>query len=72
MRRVLGILLLLIAIAGYAVYLIALDDPAGTKLADDGDPFGDPGSRFFPAAGLVVCLALACAGAWLARRRPRS
>lgn len=69
MRRVLGTVLLLAGLAGYAIYLLGLFDPAGAKLADDADPFGAPGSRLLPAAGLFACLALVCVGAWLARRR---
>lgn len=40
------------------VSLIALFDPVGTKMADDGDPFGDPGGPLYPIFLLIVSLVL--------------
>ncbi|MEJ6789263.1 hypothetical protein BrevBR_06900 [Brevundimonas sp. BR2-1] len=37
-----AILLLLLATALGLVEILSMVDPAGTKLADDGDPWGDP------------------------------
>jgi hypothetical protein len=41
-RRVLAVVLLVLAGMLLTVELLALLDPVGTKLADDADPFGHP------------------------------
>lgn len=68
MRRAVGILILVVALVAAVVYLSVMD-PVGAKLADDADPFGDPGPRYIPVVGLVVSLSLAAVGAWLASGR---
>jgi len=37
---------------------IGVVDPAGTKRADDSDPFGPPGGRVYPAVITVIGIAL--------------
>jgi hypothetical protein len=48
-----GLSLCSIAVIVFLVGVVAVIDPAGTKMADDGDPFGTPPSRLGSA---VVCL----------------
>ena len=68
-RRILGFVLLVIAALLLVLELLALKDPVGTKLADDGDPFGNRHqpwwvhALWFAAIGLI-----GAAGARLARR----
>ena len=49
-----------------AVSLVAILDPEGTQMADDGDPFGEP-SRSKPLAVAAVGVALVTAGSWLGK-----
>jgi hypothetical protein len=71
MRRAVGVCLIGLALVISLVGLGALLDPVGTKLADDGDPFGDPGSPLAPVVLLAAGLVLGAGGIWLARsRRP--
>ena len=42
MRPVISVALLLLAAVLGALHLLAVVDPVGTKMADSGDPFGDP------------------------------
>ena len=46
-----GLIIMLVAITG-------LIDPVGTKLADDNDPFGDPGGPWYPIFLIFVSLIL--------------
>jgi len=67
--------MLLIVIGGIAavVYAMGIIDPVGTKMADDGDPFGAAPSWQAGAIGLVVSLAVVGMGGWLTFfRRPTS
>lgn len=67
-----GAALLLFLVAGVLGVgeLLALVDPAGTKMADDGEPFGVPYSPWYQHATLVL-LAVACVaiGSRLLRQR---
>ena len=45
LRIAFGLSLVLFALVLGGVALFAIFDPAGSKLADDGDPFGPPPSR---------------------------
>jgi hypothetical protein len=38
--------------------IIALIDPVGTKMADDNDPFGDPGGPLYPIFLILVSVVL--------------
>ena len=72
MRLVLGLGLVGLAVLLLAFELVALADPVGTKLADDGDPFGNPYVPWWVHLAWFVAIALiASMGVWLARSRPR-
>ena len=64
-RQIVGVLLLAIGGIAAVVYGLGLIDPTGTKMADDGDPFGTPPPWQEGAIGLVVSLAVAVFGGWL-------
>src|SRR5688500_11534599 len=70
MRIVVAILLLLVAGLLGVVQLIAVIDPVGTKMADDGDPFGN---RFVPwyqhAIFILVIIACVVIASRLLRRK---
>lgn len=55
----------------FAVYLVALLDPVGIKMADDGDPFGDPGPWSDAVIGMAVSAAITGLGAWCIRSAPK-
>lgn len=38
--------------------IIALLDPVGTKMADDSDPFGDPGGPLYPIFLIFISVVL--------------
>jgi hypothetical protein len=38
--------------------IIALLDPAGTKMANDSDPFGDPGGPLYPIFLILISVVL--------------
>jgi len=38
--------------------IIALIDPVGTKMADDSDPFGDPGGPLYPILLILISVVL--------------
>ena len=70
MRRVVGFGLLGIAALVVVIELIAHANPVATKMADDGDPFGNPSTPWWTHALLFVIVALLVAvGARLVRRR---
>ncbi|GAA0610571.1 hypothetical protein GCM10009422_01730 [Brevundimonas kwangchunensis] len=56
MRALIAILLLLFATAVGALEILALIDPVGAKMADDGDPFGDPARSWVshPASAAMI------------------
>jgi len=64
-----GALLLVFGLLGVIVAIFALVDPAGAKLADDGNPFGPPPSRVQSVQQMVAFAVTALAGAWLIARR---
>ncbi len=69
MRRIVGFGLLGIAALLLVLELLALADPVGTKMADDGDPFGNPYQPWWVhALWFVIVALLAGAGGRLARR----
>lgn len=69
MRRALGFALLGIAALLLVMELMALADPVGTKMADDGDPFAEPNQPWWSHALWFGAVAvLATFGARLAHR----
>ena len=66
-----GIGLLLIGLLGVLVSVVAIFDPVGTKMADDGDPFGVPPTTVGSSLLLVLFLAVSTFGAWLSWRGRR-
>ena len=60
-----GIGLVLLSLVACGVFLIAIVDPVGTKMADDNDPFGPPPSRLYSVSGLLVSVAIGAAGVYL-------
>jgi hypothetical protein len=68
-RRAAGFLLLTVAPVGALVQVIGLLDPVGSKLSDDGDPFGTPPPASGSIIALVVCAALVVLGLWLVRTK---
>lgn len=59
------------AVAGLlaVVEFAALIDPAGTKMADDAGPFGDPHTAWYAhAAVILAAAAFSVGGYWLLRR----
>jgi MYXO-CTERM domain-containing protein len=70
LRRLIGFVLLAFALLLLALKLLALADPVGTKMADDGDPFGDPHQPWWVHAIYFAAVALlVAAGVRLIRRR---
>jgi chromate transport protein ChrA len=68
-RGLVGLGLLGIASLLLVFELIALADPVGTKLADDGDPYGNPYQPWWVhALWFAVIALLAAAGTRLWRR----
>jgi len=68
-RRAAGFLLLAVAPMVALVHVIGLLDPVGSKLSDDGDPFGTPPPASESIVALVVCAALVILGVWLVRTK---
>ena len=60
--RVLGLFL---GLVGTAVALLSIFDPVGSKMADDGDPFGTPPSLLDSFLILLVYLGVSGVGAFL-------
>jgi hypothetical protein len=70
MKTMFAILLLLFATALGLLELVAIIDPTGTKMADDGDPFGDPNTSWIMHTASVAAISASVVGAvFLLRRR---
>jgi hypothetical protein len=54
MKKLVALILFLLAGVIALVELIALIDPVGTKMADDADPFGDPHVPWYKHAIFVM------------------
>jgi hypothetical protein len=63
-----GLVLLVGGFLGVAVSLFAIFDPAGTQMADDGNPFGPPPSLLSSVAILVFYLGVCAIGFFLTWR----
>lgn len=73
MRAFLAALLLLFAALLGALEVLTLLDPVGAKMADDGDPLGDPGrSRVSHAVSAVLVLMPLAGAVLLLRGRKRA
>ncbi len=59
------LILLLIGFLGTAASLFEIFDPAGSKMADDADPFGTPPSLLSSLVILFISLCICGAGAFL-------
>jgi hypothetical protein len=73
--RVFGLFLLLIGLVGTAVALLSIFDPVGSKMADDGDPFGTPPSLLSSLLILAVYVGVSAVGAfllWRSVRKPQA
>lgn len=69
MRHLLGICLIGLGIVVLFVALFAFVDPAGTKMADDMNPFGPPASRTSSVMMGLVGFAAAVGGLKLILRK---
>jgi hypothetical protein len=65
------LILLLIGFLGIAASLFEMFDPSGSKMADDGDPFGTPPSLLSSLFILFISLCLCGVGAFLIWRSVR-
>ena len=63
--KALGVALLAIGLVGALIGLLAVENPAGLKAADDNDPFGEPPSRLSITAVTAAFAVLGAAGVWL-------
>jgi hypothetical protein len=63
-----GIALVLLSLVACGVYLIAMIDPVGTKMADDNDPFGPPPSRLYSLTAFCISVTVGSAGIYLVAR----
>ena len=71
MRRLLGLVIVLVALIGLFLSIVELLDPVGTKMADDGDPFGPPEPWYVPATLLLLSVTFGGFGLWLLFRKSR-
>ncbi len=69
MKIALAILLLLLATAIGLVEVLSVIDPVGMKLADDGDPWGDPRTPWEVHAIYIGMITASVGGAVLLLRR---
>ena len=70
-----GLILVLVGFLGSAASLFEIFDPAGSKMADDADPFGTPLSLFSSLVILFIYLCVCGVGAfltWRSVRKPRA
>jgi hypothetical protein len=65
LKCIFGGFMLLLGLAGCAVSLLAIMDPVGAKMADDGDPFGAPPSLVSSFFVLVMFVSISALGAYL-------
>lgn len=68
-RAIGGVTLCSVAVIVILVGLVAVIDPVGTKMADDGDPFGKPPSRLSSALICLAGIGIFTGGRWLMRTR---
>jgi hypothetical protein len=63
--RISSLFLLLSGLFGTAVAVLSMLDPVASKMADDGDPFGNPPSFLDSISILLVYLGVSGVGAFL-------
>jgi len=68
LRSIGGSLLLFSGSIGVLISILTILDPAGTKMADDGDPFGAPPSFWELGTALIVWLVVMILGLFLVFR----
>ena len=66
--RFLVYLVAVFCLVGAAFSVLSVIDPKEAKLADDSDPFGDPGTRWDAAKLLVSYLVVSVVGFYTARK----
>jgi hypothetical protein len=69
--RASSLILLLIGVLGTAASLFEIFDPAGSKMADDADPFGTPPSLLSSFVIMFISLCIFAVGAFLTWRSAR-
>lgn len=69
--RMLWAIVSLISALGIAFAVLALIDPAGSKLSDDGDPFGMPASAVEVWLQLLFYVTLLFTGLWMCCRKAK-
>lgn len=62
-----GVALCSIAVIMFLVGVLAVIDPVGTKMADDGDPFGKPLSHVCSSLICLAAIGMFMGGRWLMR-----
>ena len=72
MRTLGGVALCSVAVIVFLVGFVAVIDPAGSKMADDGDPLGKPPSRSSSALICLVGVGVFIGGRWLMRTGNRT
>jgi hypothetical protein len=68
LKAISGLAFVAFGLLGCAVSLLAIIDPVGTKMSDDGDPFGTPPSIMSCLVLLAVFVAVSALGAYLLSR----
>ena len=68
-KTTLGAVLLLAGLTLAVVEIIALVDPTGSKMSDDGDPLGDPHILWLPHAATALIIGLCVCSSFLLLRR---
>lgn len=63
-----GLAVVGVGLIGVGVGILGIIDPVGTKLSDDNDPFGPPGSILWPIAISVFSTLIAAFGFWIISR----
>src|SRR5262245_36222501 len=72
LRVVLGSAMILLGWIIAVIGIVAIVDPIGTKMADDGDPFGTPPSRLTSATITSLSILVVVGGVLLVRGGARS
>ncbi|MBF0215853.1 MAG: hypothetical protein HQL30_02545 [Candidatus Omnitrophica bacterium] len=64
-RKIAGIVSIIIAVIGIIGGLLEILDPVGSKMADDADPFGTPPTLAQSIRFIVYSVLLGILGVWL-------
>ena len=71
LRKTTALVLILLGLIGAFVSFLAVLDPVGAQLANDGAPFTEPPSLVMPLLLTFAHMGLSGFGFWLFRFRPR-